>query len=34
MAGMFYSVYKINDWVFFVFFTLVFVQLSKLKNQG
>jgi hypothetical protein len=24
MAGMFYSIYGINDWVFFVFFILVF----------
>jgi hypothetical protein len=34
MAGMFYSIYGINDWVFFVFFILVFFRLSKLKNSG
>lgn len=34
MAGMFYSVYGINDWVFFVFFIYVFLRLSKLKNDG
>lgn len=27
MAGMFYSVYGINDWVFFVFFLFVFFRL-------
>ncbi len=31
MAGMFYSVYGINDWMFFVFFTGVFIYLTKLK---
>mgnify|MGYP006182178623 FL=1 len=34
MAGMFYSIYGINDWVFFVFFLFVFVRQSKLKNHG
>lgn len=29
MAGMFYSVYGINDWIFFVFFSVVFISLSK-----
>lgn len=33
MAGMFYSVYGINDWIFFVFFTFVFIRVSKLKND-
>jgi hypothetical protein len=32
MAGMFYSIYGINDWVFFIFFLLVFTQLTKLKK--
>lgn len=34
MAGVFYSIYGINDWVFFVFFILVFIRLSKSKNKG
>ncbi len=34
MAGMFYSIYGINDWVFFVFFILVFFRISKLKNDN
>lgn len=29
MAGIFYTVYGINDWFFFLFFLLVFVKLSK-----
>lgn len=29
MAGMFYSVYGINDWVFFFFFSFVFYRLTK-----
>lgn len=33
MAGMFYSVYGINDWVFFAFFLLVFLRLYKLKDD-
>ncbi len=33
MAGIFYSTYGINDWVFFVFFLLVFIRLSKLKDR-
>ena len=31
MAGVFYSLYGVNDWVFFVFFLLVFIRLSKQK---
>ncbi len=31
MAGLFYSTYGINDWVFFIFFSFVFIRLSKLK---
>ena len=31
MAGMFYASYGVNDWIFFVFFLLVFLRLSKLK---
>jgi hypothetical protein len=33
MAGMFYSMYGINDWIFFVFFAFVFIYLLKLKNN-
>ena len=33
MAGIFYSIYGVNDWMFFVFFTLVFIYLIKLKND-
>lgn len=33
MAGMFYSTYGINDWLFFVFYTLVFFRLFKSKNE-
>lgn len=33
MAGVFYSIYGINDWVFFVFFVLVFLRLLRLKNN-
>ncbi len=32
MAGIFYAIYGINDWVFFIFFLLVFIRLSKLKD--
>lgn len=34
MAGVFYSIYGINDWVFFIFFILVFIRLSKSKDNG
>lgn len=33
MAGLFYSIYGVNDWLFFVFFLLVCVSLSKLKGH-
>ena len=32
MAGTFYSIYGVNDLLFFVFFTFVFIRLSKTKN--
>ena len=32
MAGIFYSIYGINDWLFFLFFTYVFISLIKNKN--
>ncbi|QCE42743.1 hypothetical protein [Psychroserpens sp. NJDZ02] len=31
MAGVFYSIYGINDWIFFIFFFYVFITLSKKK---
>jgi hypothetical protein len=29
LAGMFYSIYGLNDWIFFIFFTYVFISISK-----
>ena len=29
MAGMFYSIYGINDWLFFIFFLIVFIRILK-----
>jgi hypothetical protein len=29
MAGIFYAVYGINDWIFFVFFSYVFIKLIR-----
>ncbi len=29
MAGIFYAVYGLNDWIFFLFFFLVFLRLIK-----
>lgn len=29
MAGLFYSMYGINDWLFFIFFSFVFIRLVK-----
>ena len=34
MAGIFYSIYGINDWVFFIFFLLIFVRLIKAKDDN
>jgi hypothetical protein len=34
MAGIFYSIYGINDWIFFIFFLLVFVRLIKTKDNN
>lgn len=33
MAGLFYSVYGINDWLFFIFFSFVFIRLSPNKHS-
>jgi hypothetical protein len=32
MAGLFYSTYGMNDWLFFAFFSFVFIRLSQDKN--
>lgn len=32
LAGLFYSTYGLNDWLFFGFFTFVFYRLSTLEN--
>ena len=34
MAGIFYSIYGINDWIFFVFFLLVFIKIFKMTNSS
>lgn len=33
MAGVFYSVYGVNDWVFFIFFLFVFIRLIKIGTN-
>jgi hypothetical protein len=32
MAGLFYSIYGINDWLFFVFFSLVFIRVLNTES--
>ncbi len=34
MAGAFYAVYGVNDWIFCIFFLFVSTQLVKLKNEA
>ena len=34
MAGIFYSIYGINDWIFFMFFLFVFIKIFKMKNSS
>ncbi|OAB30360.1 hypothetical protein SAMN05444395_11018 [Flavobacterium fryxellicola] len=34
LAGLFYSIYGINDWVFFIFFLSVFIHLFRTKNSA
>lgn len=34
LAGIFYSTYGINDWIFFLFFSSVFINLAKLENDS
>lgn len=33
MAAIFYAMYGVNDWIFFIFFLVVFFQLLKSKNN-
>ncbi len=33
MAGIFYTIYGINDWFFFMFFSVVFFKLLKPTNN-
>jgi len=33
MAGIFYAVYGVNDWMFFIFFLFVFIRLIRLGNN-
>ena len=32
MAGIFYAIYGINDWIFFIFFSIVFTRLLRMKE--
>ena len=32
MAGLFYTIYGMNDWLFFAFFSFVFIRLIQDKN--
>ncbi len=33
-AGIFYSVYGINDFIFFIFFSMVFYKLTRKQGKG
>lgn len=33
MAGIFYTIYGVNDWIFFIFFTYVFYNLVVVENR-
>ena len=33
MAGAFFAIYGVNDWLFFIFFTTVFIRLLKEKTH-
>lgn len=33
MAGIFYAIYGLNDWIFFLFFSFVFINLWKGKKS-
>lgn len=32
MAGIYYAIYGINDWIFFAFFLFVFIRLARKNN--
>lgn len=32
LTGLFYSIYGVNDWLFFIFFSFVFIHLYKSKK--
>jgi len=34
MAGIFYTIYGANDWLFFCFFTYVFLRISSKENES
>tara|TARA_R110002049_G_scaffold229592_1_gene401694 strand:+ start:68 stop:478 length:411 start_codon:yes stop_codon:yes gene_type:complete len=34
MAGLFYSIYGINDWIFCLFFLFVFIRLTKTTSES
>ena len=33
MAGAFYAIYGVNDWLFFIFFSFVFIRLMRSRNS-
>ncbi|CAM3600042.1 hypothetical protein FLGE108171_05235 [Flavobacterium gelidilacus] len=33
MAGVFYAIYGANDWLFFIFFSFVFIRLMRSRNS-
>jgi hypothetical protein len=33
LAGLFYSVYGINDWLFCIFFSIIFIRLHNLNDN-
>jgi hypothetical protein len=33
MAGVFYAIYGVNDWLFFIFFSFVFIRLMRSRNS-
>ncbi|MFN3997816.1 hypothetical protein [Algoriphagus sp.] len=33
MAGIFFAIYGVNDWIFFIFFLLVFIRLIRFGNN-
>jgi len=34
MAGIFYTIYGANDWLYFIFFSYVFLQILLKKNES